>query len=234
MNNLKLVETDIFNEIATCDFWGNANNEYLVTREQIGRALGYSNPANAIKNIHLKHKERLDKFSTQLTSKQIEGNRQIERKRTFYNLQGVLLIIQYSQVPEQLKENLLTKIKSKMGNKEIVVITERKELNFINDMEEILSVFLIKGIRQFRIGNKYRIDYYIPTIKVAIEYDENSHKLYNKDEEIMRETFIKEQLGCKFIRISDDYNNNKGIGLVIKKLINWGILKSGLEVMNNA
>lgn len=64
MNNLKLVETDVFNEIATCDFWGNANNEYLVTREQIGRALGYSNPANAIKNIHLKHKERLDKFST--------------------------------------------------------------------------------------------------------------------------------------------------------------------------
>lgn len=99
MNNLKLVETDVFNEIATCDFWGNANNEYLVTREQIGRALGYKNPANAIKNIHLKHKERLDKFSTQLTSKQIEGNRQIERKRTFYNLQGVLLIIQYSQVP---------------------------------------------------------------------------------------------------------------------------------------
>ena len=34
MNNLKLVETDVFNEIATCDFWGNANNEYLVTREQ--------------------------------------------------------------------------------------------------------------------------------------------------------------------------------------------------------
>ena len=30
MNNLKLVETDVFNEIATCDFWGNANNEYLI------------------------------------------------------------------------------------------------------------------------------------------------------------------------------------------------------------
>lgn len=54
MNNLKLVETDVFNEIATCDFWGNANNEYLVTREQIGRALGYSNPANAIKKYPFK------------------------------------------------------------------------------------------------------------------------------------------------------------------------------------
>ena len=55
MNNLKLVETDVFNEIATCDFWGNINNEYLVTREQIGRALGYKNPSEAIKKIHMKH-----------------------------------------------------------------------------------------------------------------------------------------------------------------------------------
>ena len=51
MNNLKFVETDVFNEIATCDFWGNINNEYLVTREQIGRALGYKNPSEAIKKI---------------------------------------------------------------------------------------------------------------------------------------------------------------------------------------
>ena len=51
MNNLKLVETDVFNEIATCDFWGNANNEYLVTREQIGRALGYSNPIGSTENV---------------------------------------------------------------------------------------------------------------------------------------------------------------------------------------
>lgn len=83
MNNLKLVETDVFNEIATCDFWGNINNEYLVTREQIGRALGYKNPTNAIKNIHLKHKERLDKFSTQLTLGYVEGIGMLNVKEYF-------------------------------------------------------------------------------------------------------------------------------------------------------
>lgn len=99
MNNLELVETDVFNEIATCDFWGNANNEYLVTREQIGRALGYSNPANAIKNIHLKHKERLDKFSTQLTLGYVEGDRYVERERILYNRKGIMEICRWSRQP---------------------------------------------------------------------------------------------------------------------------------------
>lgn len=99
MNNLKLVETDVFNEIATCDFWGNINNEYLVTREQIGRALGYSNPTNAIKNIHLKHKERLDKFSTQLTLGYVEGNRYVERERILYNRKGIMEICRWSRQP---------------------------------------------------------------------------------------------------------------------------------------
>lgn len=99
MNNLKLVETDVFNEIATCDFWGNANNEYLVTREQIGRALGYKNPTNAIKNIHLKHKERLDKFSTQLTLGYVEGDRYVERERILYNHKGIMEICRWSRQP---------------------------------------------------------------------------------------------------------------------------------------
>lgn len=99
MNNLKLVETDVFNEIATCDFWGNANNEYLVTREQIGRALGYKNPTNAIKNIHLKHKERLDKFSTQLTLGYVEGDRYVERERILYNRKGIMEICRWSRQP---------------------------------------------------------------------------------------------------------------------------------------
>lgn len=99
MNNLKLVETDVFNEIATCDCWGNANNEYLVTREQIGRALGYKNPTNAIKNIHLKHKERLDKFSTQLTLGYVEGDRYVERERILYNRKGIMEICRWSRQP---------------------------------------------------------------------------------------------------------------------------------------
>lgn len=96
---MKLVETDVFNKIATCDFWGNINNEYLVTREQIGRALGYSNPTKAIDNIHRKHRERIDKFSTTLTLGVLEGDRYVERKRILYNRKGIMEICRWSRQP---------------------------------------------------------------------------------------------------------------------------------------
>lgn len=99
MNNLKLVETDVFNKIAICDFWGNINNEYLVTREQIGRALGYSNPTKAIDNIHRKHRERIDKFSTTLTLGVLEGDRYVEHERILYNRKGIMEICRWSRQP---------------------------------------------------------------------------------------------------------------------------------------
>lgn len=106
MNNLKLVETDVFNEIATCDFWGNANNEYLVTREQIGRALGYKNPSEAIKKIHMKHRDRLDNyscliksdFSRGVRSGGIDSNGAIQ-ERIFYNRKGIMEICRWSRQP---------------------------------------------------------------------------------------------------------------------------------------
>lgn len=106
MNNLKLVETDVFNEIATCNFWCNANNEYLVTREQIGRALGYKNPSEAIKKIHMKHRDRLDNyscliksdFSRGVRSGGIDSNGAIQ-ERIFYNRKGIMEICRWSRQP---------------------------------------------------------------------------------------------------------------------------------------
>ncbi|MBQ3395745.1 MAG: hypothetical protein IJG55_05370 [Synergistaceae bacterium] len=54
--------------------------EFSATREQIGLALGYENPANAIKDIHMRNKDRLDKFSTQRKMRQVEGNRTVTRE----------------------------------------------------------------------------------------------------------------------------------------------------------
>ena len=221
MNNLKFITTENFEEATPCDFWVDINDEYFLTREQIGRALGYNNPTNAIKNIHLKHKERLDKFSTTVTLGMMEGNRFVKRKRLIYNLQGIMFIIQSAQVKKELKEKLLVEIQDKIGNRELIVITERKELSFVNDLEEFLSAFNIKGIAQYKIDDKYRIDYYIPDLKIAIEYDENSHKNYNKNEEKIREEYINSKLGCKFIRVSDDNSDIKNIGIVAKELYNY-------------
>lgn len=62
MSNLKLITTETFNNLP-CNFYRNMNDDILLTREQIGQALEYSDPMVAIGKIHNRHSERLDKFS---------------------------------------------------------------------------------------------------------------------------------------------------------------------------
>lgn len=100
MNNLKLITTENFEEITPCDFWADINDEYFLTREQIGRALGYNNPTKAIDNIHHKHEKRLNKFSTTLTLGAVEGERYVERERILYSRKGVMEICRWSRQPK--------------------------------------------------------------------------------------------------------------------------------------
>lgn len=119
----------------------------------------------------------------------------------------------YNFIQWLLSENLIT---SKLS------IHVRKEIEFLDELEDALSPFNIKGIRQYSvIDNKYRIDYYIPSINVAIEYDENNHRDYSYEEHEGRQKEIEDQLKCKFIRISDDNTNSYNIGFVIKNIFNY-------------
>lgn len=69
MRNLQLIKSESFGTVK-CDFWQDDQENILMTREQIGRALEYSNPHIAIYKIHERNKDRLDKFSavTKLTT----------------------------------------------------------------------------------------------------------------------------------------------------------------------
>lgn len=105
MNNLKLMKTENF-ETIPCDFWVDANGEYLVTREQIGKALGYSNPSKAIEKIHSRHKDRLDKYSCLIKtcisrSPQSDGTKSngAIQERTFYSRKGIMEICRWSNKP---------------------------------------------------------------------------------------------------------------------------------------
>lgn len=62
MNNLTLITTETFNNLP-CNFYRNMNDDILLTREQIGQALEYSDPMVAIGKIHNRHSDRLDQFS---------------------------------------------------------------------------------------------------------------------------------------------------------------------------
>ncbi len=54
---------------------------------------------------------------------------------------------------------------------------------------------------QFGVG-PYRVDIYLQGPKIAVECDENGHSSYGKVAEASRESFIKETLGCRFVRFN--------------------------------
>lgn len=80
------------------------NDDILLTREQIGSALGYSNPSLAIRKIHLKHKDRLDELciKTKLGCTQTGTNlsKSEEQERVYYSERGIMEICRWSRQPK--------------------------------------------------------------------------------------------------------------------------------------
>lgn len=103
-NNLKLITTETFGDLS-CNFYRNMNNDILLTREQIGLALEYSDPSKAIRKIHLKHKDRLESLSLRLkmtSSTQIGANlsKNEEQECVYYTQRGVMEICRFSRQPK--------------------------------------------------------------------------------------------------------------------------------------
>lgn len=75
-----------------CDFYVDEGNNIYMSRTQIGYALQYKDPANAIKNIHNKNHDRFDKYSVVLTGAQFEPplkNNSKAQKVYMYNEFGI-------------------------------------------------------------------------------------------------------------------------------------------------
>lgn len=95
---LQIVKSSNFGNVQ-CDFY-NKDDEIWMTREQIGKALGYNEPRKAISDIHNRHKERLDKFSTVSKLRTVEGNREVSRDTYLYSAKGIYEICRWSQQPK--------------------------------------------------------------------------------------------------------------------------------------
>lgn len=95
MSNLALVKSAPFGNV-NVDLYGD-NNEFYMTRKQIGEALGYADPQKAIDKLHDRNKERLDKFSTTVRLGVVEGSRTVQREVVVYNAKGIYEICRWSQ-----------------------------------------------------------------------------------------------------------------------------------------
>lgn len=182
------------------------NGEPWLVGKDVAEVLGYARPTKAIQD-HVDDEDRM--------KQPIIDNLGRKQDSWIITERGVLSLIQRSRLRNTRKQEL---IKS-LNLREKFVVTSRKEIEFIDQLEETLKPFNLIGIRQYKI-NSYRIDYYIPTLNLAIEYDENDHLGYSYEAHEGRQKEIETTLKCRFIRVTDDNTNNFNIGLVLKEMFN--------------
>lgn len=100
MSNLKLVTTENFGNLE-CNFYRNMNDDILLTREQIGQALEYMDPAKAIQKIHLKHKDRLEGLCLRFSEIRHpqNGGVGVNVETVYYTQRGIMEICRWSRQP---------------------------------------------------------------------------------------------------------------------------------------
>ena len=97
--------------------------------------------------------------------------------------------------------------------------SQRLEYLFRNELEDFIFKLGYKLETQKPVlNNKYRIDFYIPALNLAIEYDEHEHR-FKKQEDLDREFKIHNEIQCSFIRINQDMSVGEALGLISKYII---------------
>lgn len=77
-----------------------AQDDFWMTREQIGQALEYGEPTKAIDKIHQRNKDRLDPLSSTVNLGVEVGNHTQMRQIYVYSLRGVMEICRFSKQPK--------------------------------------------------------------------------------------------------------------------------------------
>lgn len=139
MSNLKLITTENFGDLQY-NFYRNINDDILLTREQIGSALEYSDPSKAIQKIHIKHKDRLEPLC--LRVKEIRypqnGGVGVNVETVYYTERGIMEICRWSRQPKANQfMDWVWDIVEKYRNKNIVDVSAISSA--INNMVSILE-----------------------------------------------------------------------------------------------
>ena len=190
----------------------NINNiNYIVARD-FANLLGYVDCS------------KTNKWCKHIVKYNLYDGRQ-KREVNIISEEDILSILIKSKTKNQeFKEEVLEwlKINNIVTNNKIV-LTSRKEIEFLDMLIKILEPFEYECIKQYKVLN-YRIDLYIPKLKLVIEYDENDHKDYTYEEQEGRQKEIEKELDCKFIRVSDKDSDLWNCGYIMKSILHNEIL----------
>lgn len=156
MNDLSLIKTENFNSVS-CNFYQNSSKEIFMTREQIGQALEYRNPRKAIKDIHMRHQKRLDKFSRRAQIDTSSGKQEL----VIYSTKGVYEIYRWSRQPKadefiDFVWNVMEEIRKGKFSIEPIQLQCMKETN--KTLKFIQSKALRDSIARQVLSKLYEID----------------------------------------------------------------------------
>lgn len=182
--------------------------QVLFNPKHVAECLDIKNVNDAIRGFNEKQKIKLKNSDVQGMHFRKLNN----AGENFLTESGVKTLISKSLSTK--KEEVL----KALGFNEFIIVN-RLETSFGQTLTETLKPMNIKlELQKSMFGGKYRIDFYIPKYKLAIEYDEEHHKK-QKEADLNRQTEIETELNCKFIRL--DYNNsdNFNVGIVLNEII---------------
>jgi very-short-patch-repair endonuclease len=161
------------------------NGEYFFKASDIAKYLNIKNP----RGINITSSEKI-----KLKSQTNGGNQNV----AFLTVNGLKELLVKTR---KCNARVLAQIFGIDLNVETILCDEAQTLS------RIQTVFADEEmIEQYQVGN-YRIDLYFPKYKIAIECDEMHHdQKINQINDKLREQYIKEKIGCSFIRYrpSDD------------------------------
>lgn len=164
------------------------NGEPGFVGKDVAERLGYVDTAQAIRQ-HCRGA---------LIQQPIPTARGIQQMRVL-TTEDVAALAAGSTLPgaKELARDLLSAI----GVPHVVIKNDRDELVFGEEVvERLFAGYTI--IRQFLVfGGKYKIDWYVPELRLAIEFDEAHHRSHkNSAADAARQAEIEAALGCRFLR----------------------------------
>ena len=146
------------------------------------------------------------------------GIKMNNRSNTLFPPKAILkigLLLQDSIIADKVKQELGLPAAIKING-------SREEIKFFDKLEEMFAIMNIqKGIKQYSVLGKYRIDYYMPEFRLAIEYDENGHSGYTYEQHEGRQEEIQKKLCCDFVRLDNRDDIFTNIAKVFKGIIDY-------------
>ena len=221
MNELKVFENKKFGKVRVV----NINNEGWLVGKDVVEILGYDLNNKHVASEYIKkycdEEDYIlyDKNSTKKLGIVFNYKELGQRGGHLINSRGLSSLMFGTENLSYEKRYDLTEWFKSIGFLKDITINSRKEIDFLDMLEKTLEPFNLVGKSQYKVLN-YKIDYYIPELNIAIEYDENNHSNYSYESHELRQKLIEEKLGCRFVRISDNKSKEYNVGLVIKEIFN--------------